>query len=373
MLVLFVFIILNLNIGCNYIELKEDSPYSFDIPSNHSAYITSSMTIDDDFHITFKNEPTQEYKGYSENKGHSFYLDSEEVIIQSDNDNAKTQIWNIEKGICDNVAYTFQAKKHSELKFTFLNQEKMCLFFPFLSPEFHSTTIKSNQHYLVFDRNMNVLSSNGDKNHIQMGKPFFLYFNDSLILEKVQLTIDFENNNDLDNCDFEPFSYFDHENGFISNIENLIIQNESFCLNVDLPWWSILLIVLGSIILAGILITCCCCCCGCCCGKCCECMRCYLPFACCHQKIYPKPSRSSSSSKSHSHQNVPNPIPPVYDPNIYSNQYQNLVSPVCYPHIYSNQYQNSVPPVYYPDISNAQHHDPEMADPPKTDIPPDSL
>jgi hypothetical protein len=156
------------------------------------------------------------YKGDSENEGHSFRVDSKEMILECE-DNVNIQIWIIEKGLCDNVAYAFYPEKHSELKFSFPSQERMCLFFPFLESKFDSPTIKINHKYFIYEPNLNVVSSNDDDNQAKTETPFFIYFNSSKLFEKVELKIDFGKNQDHRNdCNFEQFSSFDFENGFIS-------------------------------------------------------------------------------------------------------------------------------------------------------------
>jgi hypothetical protein len=119
MIFLFAFISLDLNIGYNYVEMKGETSYSFAIPSNYSAYITSSKKIDDDFQVTLKNGNSKTFKGDSKNKGHSFRLDSNEAIIECDDDDTKIQIWIIKKDLCENVTYAFYPKKYSDLNFHF--------------------------------------------------------------------------------------------------------------------------------------------------------------------------------------------------------------------------------------------------------------
>jgi hypothetical protein len=82
MIHLFALIILDLNIDYNHAEVKAETFYSFLIPSNYSAYIISSQIINQDFQASFKNEDTKTYKGNSENTGHIFRVDSNEVILE---------------------------------------------------------------------------------------------------------------------------------------------------------------------------------------------------------------------------------------------------------------------------------------------------
>jgi hypothetical protein len=63
--------------------------------------------------------------------------------------NVNLQIWIIEKDLCDNVAYSFYPCQQSELKFSFPNQDRMCLFPSFLESNLGSTTIISNQKYFI--------------------------------------------------------------------------------------------------------------------------------------------------------------------------------------------------------------------------------
>jgi hypothetical protein len=140
--------ILCLTSGYYRTEIEEEEQYSFTIPSSYSAYIISDEQIDGDFKVTLKQG--SQVKNYRPSDKHvqNFQVNSDEAIIQNDDD-MKIQIWIIQKEICDNFAYAFFPKDHSDIKISFESQEKLCIFLPFSKSKNVKTTIKCSHNYSV--------------------------------------------------------------------------------------------------------------------------------------------------------------------------------------------------------------------------------
>jgi hypothetical protein len=355
MLSLLISLTSSLNAGYHRAEIEDEEPYAFTIPLSHSAYLISNQKVDDEFKINLKKESQIQYQGESDSKIGSFRVDSNEVIIQNDDD-LETQIWILQKEICDNFAYAFYIKDHSDIEISFEKQEKLCIFLPFLQSQNVKTTIKSNHNFSIIDKYLKTISPDDDLK-IELENPFFIFLDDSISFQKVKFQIQTEKtNSDIDNCKFEPFSLFDFEKGFISKYDDNHIDYKSKCYNdLLLPIWAIIVILVICLILICLIITCCCCCgCCCCCHKKCSCFNNY-------KKTHGKSSSNDSfENKSINQQNpsyYPPPFPYATNQNDNFDPNQNMPYPsVQYPDGEYNQSsdfnqsipENQIPNVEYP-------------------------